>query len=62
MDVTKSEVFKPPGECMNTNKEENKKMREKLTISDASFKKLKEWSKEHPDQTPIKNFIEQNEQ
>ena len=61
MDVSR-EVFKPPGECMNTNKEENKKMREKLALSHHSFKKLKEWSKEHPDQIPIKNFIEQNEQ
>ena len=62
MDVTKREVFKPPGECINTNKEENKKMRENLALSLTAYKKLQEWSKENPDQIPIKNFIEQNEQ
>ena len=29
MDV---KLFKPPGECMNTDKEENRKMREKILI------------------------------
>ena len=24
-------VFKPPGDCMNTDKEENKRLREKIT-------------------------------
>ena len=30
MDV-ESKLFKPPGECMNTDKEENHKMREKIS-------------------------------
>ena len=29
MDV-ESKLFKPPGECMNTDKEENRKMRERI--------------------------------
>ena len=30
-----------------------------MKMSRVAFKKLQEWSREHPDQIPIKNFIEQ---
>ena len=29
----KGKVFKPPGPCMNTNKEENRRMRERITVA-----------------------------
>ena len=28
----KGKVFKPPGPCMNTNKEENRRMRERIAL------------------------------
>ena len=28
----KRKVFKPPGPCMNTNKEENRRMRERIAL------------------------------
>ena len=30
--IADQKVFKPPGPCMNTNKEENRKMREKIAL------------------------------
>ena len=38
-------LFSPPGECMNTDKEENKKMREKISFGeyfDAQYERLRE--------------------
>ena len=38
-------LFQPPGECMNTDKEENKKMREKISFGeyfDAQYERLRE--------------------
>ena len=37
MDDVESKLFKPPGECMNTDKEENRKMREKISNSPTSI-------------------------
>ena len=31
-EVVQQKVFKPPGDCMNTDKEENRKMREKIVL------------------------------
>lgn len=36
MDV-ESKLFKPPGECMNTDKEENRKMREKIMKDEEEY-------------------------
>ena len=41
----KRKLFSPPGECMNTDKEENKKMREKISFGeyfDAQYERLRE--------------------
>ena len=30
--AAKKKLFKPPGECINTDKEENRRMRERITL------------------------------